>query len=1125
MKRSLLLFFLLAIGYQSAEAQKRRIKFTKINMREGAEIGQVNDIVQDKNGFIWLSEESSGCITRYDGQNLKRYYNIPDDSTSLGGNYPECLFIDDDGAIWIGFYGQGLDRFDPISETFTHFRHDSTKAAGLSSDFVTDILRDHLGNLWVGTYGGLDLLDSKTGTFTHYQHRADDVSSLSSNYVRELYEDRQGVLWVGTGWLAQENGGLNRFERSTEKFIRYMPDAKNPSALADKRITSIFEDSHSNFWVGTGTSILHLMDREKGTFKRLEYDPRKPNQLSGPAIINADFGINFINEDANGNLWIGSNNNGVNMYDPIDRTVTHFGDNTDASGTFIENTSWCFYVAKDGLIWLSTQPGLYNVDLFDYFIPRVNAALPSFLRQSDSVIWTGLNNGLIKENTVSGSKKKWTYDPLDSRSISCDTISAILLDHRNQLWVGTTRGLNRINLNNNTLTRFTLKYKFSNGSMSVADYVTVLYEDADEELWVGTADGLYKFDRSADAFQYADILLDGETGYVSSLTDGIKGELWIGFRLSITRLNKITGETMMYRIGNGVNYIYKDASGEIWATSPVGLHRYDAEVGNFRAWSNSPMVSIVEDANHNLWVSSRSYVLRINEKRDLMTRFLGEYSFAGTVYSIGTDGGIFGGLNSNSLRRYIDNDGKIYLGDDFGYYVFNPDSIKAPPDTSRLFFTNFWVGEKLAKPGENEPLQHSLFETNQIFLHYNQNVFSITFTEIDFRSNGRNKISYKLENYDFDWRETDAENKVTYVKVPPGEYTLRIKALNSSTGLWVENNMAINISPPWWLTWWAYSFYGALFIAGVFTVDRIQRRRLIMNERERSREKELHQAKEIEKAYHELKAAQSQLIQSEKMASLGELTAGIAHEIQNPLNFVNNFSEVSNELIHEMKTELATGNLQQVTEIADDIKQNLEKINHHGKRADAIVKGMLQHSRASSGKKEPTDINALCDEYLRLAYHGLRAKDKSFNAKFETHLDPTLPKVNVVPQDIGRVILNLINNAFYAVNEKVKSETSTVKADSSHVSPFTSRFEALVTVTTKNLGNKIEISVKDYGPGIPDSIKEKIFQPFFTTKPTGQGTGLGLSLSYDIVKAHGGELNVETNEGEGTTFIIKPPAT
>jgi signal transduction histidine kinase len=247
------------------------------------------------------------------------------------------------------------------------------------------------------------------------------------------------------------------------------------------------------------------------------------------------------------------------------------------------------------------------------------------------------------------------------------------------------------------------------------------------------------------------------------------------------------------------------------------------------------------------------------------------------------------------------------------------------------------------------------------------------------------------------------------------------------------------------------------------------------------------------------------------MASLGELTAGIAHEIQNPLNFVNNFSEVSKELLDEMKEELEKGQLELAREIMEDVIQNLEKINHHGKRADGIVKGMLQHSRSSSGQKEPADINALCDEYLRLAYHGLRAKDKSFNAKFEIDLDAAVGKINVLPQDLGRVILNLINNAFYAVSERKKKETET--------------YSPTVTVSTRKNGDTVEIRVQDNGTGIPQKTVDKIFQPFFTTKPTGEGTGLGLSLSYDIVtKGHGGELKVETEEGKGTCFlVILPP--
>ncbi|HLK29977.1 MAG TPA: ATP-binding protein [Puia sp.] len=269
------------------------------------------------------------------------------------------------------------------------------------------------------------------------------------------------------------------------------------------------------------------------------------------------------------------------------------------------------------------------------------------------------------------------------------------------------------------------------------------------------------------------------------------------------------------------------------------------------------------------------------------------------------------------------------------------------------------------------------------------------------------------------------------------------------------------------------------------------------------------QKKNVEGTLTELKSTQSQLIQSEKMASLGELTAGIAHEIQNPLNFVNNFSDVNKELLAEMKDEIKKGNLDEVTAIANNVIDNEEKINHHGKRADAIVKGMLQHSRSGVGVKQPTDINALADEYFRLSYHGLRAKDKQFNAELKTDFDPAIDKVNIVPQDIGRVLLNLFNNAFYAVNEKKK------------LSPDS--YEPFIKVSTKKMAGNIEIKVADNGSGIPQNVINKIFQPFFTTKPTGQGTGLGLSMSYDIVtKEHNGTINVESSES-GTTFIIQLP--
>jgi signal transduction histidine kinase len=294
----------------------------------------------------------------------------------------------------------------------------------------------------------------------------------------------------------------------------------------------------------------------------------------------------------------------------------------------------------------------------------------------------------------------------------------------------------------------------------------------------------------------------------------------------------------------------------------------------------------------------------------------------------------------------------------------------------------------------------------------------------------------------------------------------------------------------------------------------LEKQEFLARQNEMLEKKVTERTAELNQSLTELKATQSQLIQSAKMASLGELTAGIAHEIQNPLNFVNNFSDVNREMLVELKAEStkpkAERDEQLEMELINDLTDNEQKINHHGKRADAIVKGMLQHSRASSGQKEPTDLNALADEYLRLSYHGLRAKDKDFNSELVTNFDAGLLKANVVQQDISRVLLNLFNNAFYAVNQKMKTAGAGYKPE--------------VTVTTSSENGSVVIKVKDNGNGIPDNIKDKIMQPFFTTKPTGEGTGLGLSLSYDIVvKGHGGKIDVQSKEDEGSEFTITLP--
>jgi len=380
---------------------------------------------------------------------------------------------------------------------------------------------------------------------------------------------------------------------------------------------------------------------------------------------------------------------------------------------------------------------------------------------------------------------------------------------------------------------------------------------------------------------------------------------------------------------------------------------------------------------------------------------------------------------------------------------------------------------------------------------------------IDYYSKGKNQIRYKLEGLNNAWQYAPAYYTIRLDGLRPASYKLIIQAANASNEFnGPQKILTIIISPPFWETWWFRTLAVLMLIALIYSIVQYRSRNL----KKRNVELEgkvMHRTKELKHSLEDLRATQAQLIQQEKMASLGELTAGIAHEIQNPLNFVNNFSDLNKELADELEQEIHKGNYDDARTIAKDIKENEEKINRHGKRAGAIVKGMLQHSRTSSGQRELTDLNKLADEYLRLTYHGLRAKDKSFDAKIETDFDSSVDKINVVPQDIGRVIVNLINNAFYAIGERQKAEGL--------------GYEPLVIVSTKKQNDKVEITVKDNGTGISQKIVDKIFQPFFTTKPTGQGSGLGLSLTYDIVKAHGGEIKVESKEGEGSDFTVVLP--
>ncbi|WP_345158502.1 sensor histidine kinase [Pontibacter saemangeumensis] len=1100
--------------------QAQDLTFVKVPPSQGNSLGLIAGMSQDKQGFLWLATHSG--LHRYDGYEQVTYINNRFDENSLGDNRLECVLADRNGIIWIGVWTKGLDRFDPKTGEFKHYRHNPLMPHSLSDDVVTALLEDSDGNIWVGTHKGLNRFHPETGTFTRYAHDPANPQSISDNKVRALYQDRQGAIWVGTGspWESKpEEGGLNRFDPDKGIFERFKHDPEDPNTLFSNWVRAIHEDSRGTLWVGTFGDGLHRMDRKKGTFERLPYDPQHLDKLSRPYVDKArqNDGVIIIHEDHAGAVWIGTYDSGLNRYDPKTGKVKQYQKSSAKTTGLDDNNIWSVYTTHEGTLWFGTANGnLYRVDPERYRIPYVETGtiVRSFYEDPSGYMLLGTSNGLIVRHKQSGEQVQYSYDPTDPSGIGADTVSTIYKDSQGHFWLGHASSkidhgyLSRFNLQ----TRTFISYKHDNNdesSLSGGSIYSIL-EDSMSNLWIATGTGVDRLDRKKGVFihyrQDPNNLLTLSHNSITSILEGEKGCLWLGTHHAggINYFDTKTSHSKKYLLGSNISQLYKDAAGALWVASEnAGIYRYEESEDTFLPFPidlNETAINargVVEDDQQNLWFNTMQGLLKLNRQR-------------GNVQLLSEPYGVLP-KSLSFLASYKGLDGMLYFGSSTGYYAFFPQQWRPNDHPPQIAFTGLRVFDKPVLPGKRSPLKAPLSETGSIRLDPGENVFSIDFTGIHFNNPEQNKYLFKLENYDHDWRAAKTERTASYYNVPPGNYIFRVRASNSDD-LWAERTLAIRVNPHWWNTWWAYVIYGVLLLTLGLVFNRLQRQRLVARERYRARGRELAQAREIERAYKELKQTQAKLVQQEKLASLGELTAGIAHEIQNPLNFINNFAEVSAELTEELQHELPDKEESEAKSITGMLRQNLEKIIYHGQRADSIVKGMLLHSRSSSGQRELTDLNALTNEYLQLSYHGLRTKNKSFSVTIQTNYDTTLEKVAVIPQELGRVLLNLFSNAFYAVQQKQKL--------------MGAGYEPKVEVSTCRRDEFVEIVVRDNGIGMPDKVKNKIFQPFFTTKPTGSGTGLGLSLSYDIIaKGHGGDLRVETAEGEYTAFIIQLPVT
>ena len=1117
--KGLIIFLSLFLVFSNNEifCQPGSANFHTITPADGLPSTSIFSITQDTHGFIWIGTWEFAY--RFDGVTFKK---IP------GSDWGRIVTSDNNGGVWISF-SSSAGHFDSNTERITNYEISSpARYAKIEVDAVNTV--------WSTSNDGIVKLDTVSKRF-------EKDPGQRPGFVRDLKKPR------GNGELLfiwEKNGSYLLGKRNSKGIYSYedLPVDLNNLEKKGSRYGSNNFGFGVNLMDSSGILISNPFGLAYKKWDEAAWTYRKPlnDELrKRPSDLKLD---------NQGNLWFTQFNSLYKMNIETAETTIFKHDLSNPRTLLPMNSNRFLYFDSQGVLWIAHYGyGISRLNLFDSDFGLLKDSLNSpvldvlsALELKDGSFWIGTRNqtDLTKGLIQYDSKLKIInyYGAKSIESPQGKTIGselshpyahslAITLD--GSIWAGTGGiganhgGLNRIRPGNSQITRF--KNDPKDKATLTGDFVDNLAVDGSDRVWAfidytnnpGISVIEPVTEKITPKFQN---LQSGSTYYFNLITS--KGDVIVrtdSFNHFIIDHKTLEVKPFAEAIAGSksMHIFHQDEKERTWFNTLNGFGYLNAACTETERFFDFEKLKFPGGVVRRSFCFDRQGLLWLAVGNGLIQFDPSTESFKQFGFERGLQGSIFRSV-------YKGPSGKLYFMGTGGVNIFDPEKIKTNPYPPQMVFTGLKLDEKSIIHGEESAIKKPIFISDKITVDPEINVISVDFAAMHFASSKNNSYQYKLQGFDKNWRDGGNIGNATYTNLAPGEYTLFIKGSNLDN-VWSDGTKSITIIilPPWWRTWWAYILYAALFLFILWQIFRYQKKRTIRQERERTQQKELEQAKEIERAYTELKSTQAQLIQSEKMASLGELTAGIAHEIQNPLNFVNNFSEVNAELIEEATQENKKGNTHEVEIILKDIKENSDKINHHGNRAADIVKGMLQHSSIGTGKKEPTHINALADEYLRLAYHGLRAKDKSFNSSMipiaiGTDFDESIGNINIIPQDIGRVILNLINNAFYAVNARLNESFGQEKSKQG-----IAHYEPTVEVSTKKEGNKILITVKDNGNGVPEKILDKIFQPFFTTKPTGQGTGLGLSLSYDIVKAHGGEIKVSTKENEGTEFTILLP--
>ncbi len=1106
-------------------------QFRNYSTDDGLALDAVNCAILDSRGHLWFGTNGGG-VSRYDGNSFTNYTTIQ----GLAGNAVRSILEDSKGNIWFGTISGGVSKYDGFS--FTNF----TTEDGLGDDIIFSMVEDKDGNLWFGTGGGgvskfdgekfitlttenglVDNVIISTGKdregnlyfgsngsgFSKYDGKTfvnfSEENGLAGNRIRSIRQMKSGEIWIGT-----IGGGASKFDgKSFQNF-------SVSNGMAGNIVRTILEDDTGFIWLATETGISR-------------YDGKKFTSYTREQGMPANSVLDMVT-DKSGKLWICTDGGGISRFDGP--SFTSFTESQGLGDNLVLST----LEDKNGLLWFGTAGG--GVSQFDgrsFTIFSASQGLGgdivySMIEDQMGNLWFGTGGGGVSKFD---GKSFTTYST--SQGLTANEVWSIAEDRKGNLWFGTDGGgVSRFD--GETFTTYTSEQGLA------GNVILSILEDNHGGIWFAAVDGgISRFD----------------------------GERFINFT------------TAQGLVDNAVIRLAKDEAGNLWIGTEHGLGFLSdgkiQEIASGKAIENSPFQSFgsAEGLPDNMILQ----IVPLDNRKIAVGTNLG-FAFFDAPDSVNSDFSLnnLEVFNSNTgypvkdltdgqNGMYLDSKGILWAGtgnNKTALVRFDYSALVRNQQPPSVFLKQLRINEevisweslssedrnsfrsseelntfgKVLNEQEREVLRQrfkgiEFGQTTPFFpipqelvLPYRHNHINIDFGSSELAKPYLVEYQYFLEGYDADWSPILKKTSATFGNIHEGDYTFWVKArftgpASEEAGAWTEPlAFSFTVLPPWYRTWWAYVIYTLLFLSLIYPVHRYQRNKAIQTEQEKARQRELEQAREIEKAYTKLEAAhenlkstQAQLIQQEKLASLGQLTAGIAHEIKNPLNFVNNFSGLSLEFIDEIEAELdkmeGSDALENVRDLLSDIKTNLTKIKHHGGRADGIVKSMLMHSRGGSGAMEPANVNEVIKEYVSLSFHGMRANKNPINVDLGIHLDESLPKIPLNTEDFSRVILNLTKNAFDAMREKINK-----------VGPD---YKAKLEVRTKDLGSKILIEVEDNGPGVPPEIMDKLLMPFFTTKKGTEGTGLGLSITHDIIKAHNGTLEITTEVGEWTKFSIVLP--